>query len=136
MADIKMINNYNIKDETARNEIETLRGQIPNTDNLATKDDLAQKSDISHNHDTMYYRKYLVDAKINALSIDSYAKKEDLTNWASQFALKNHIHDEYLKDADFSNYATKDELNDAIGDINAILDNINGGGDIDGNYSR
>lgn len=87
---------------------------------------LLSKADISHNHDTMYYRKYLVDAKIDALSIGSYAKLEDLTNWANHFALKNHTHDEYLKDADFSNYATKDELNNAIGDINAILDKING----------
>ena len=83
---------------------------------------LSGKSDLSHNHDTMYYRKFLVDAKINALSIDSYAKLEDLTTWANQFALKNHTHDEYLKDADFSNYATKDD----IGNIDAILDNING----------
>lgn len=29
MADIKMINNYNIKDEFARNEIENIKGQIP-----------------------------------------------------------------------------------------------------------
>ena len=98
--------------------------------NYYTKTDmnglLYGKADISHNHDTIYYRKYLVDAKIDALSIGSYAKLEDLTNWANQFAIKNHTHDEYLKDADFSNYATKDELNNAIGDINAILDNING----------
>lgn len=40
MADIKMINNYNIKDETARNEIEAIRAQIPDTSNLATKDEL------------------------------------------------------------------------------------------------
>ena len=40
MADIKMINNYNIKDEFARNEIETLKAEMPNTDNLATKDEL------------------------------------------------------------------------------------------------
>jgi hypothetical protein len=37
MADIKMINNYNIKDETARNEIENLKAQ---TNNYATKDDI------------------------------------------------------------------------------------------------
>ena len=80
------------------------------------------KADVTHNHDTIYYRKYLVDAKINALSIDSYAKLEDLTSWANLFALKNHIHDEYLKDADFSNYATKDDLNNAMADINEILD--------------
>ena len=84
------------------------------------------KADVTHNHDTIYYRKYLVDAKINALSIDSYAKLEDLTSWANLFALKNHIHDEYLKDADFSNYATKDDLNNAMADINEILDKING----------
>lgn len=53
MADIKMINNYYIKDETARNEIENIKAQA-------------------------------------------------------------------------NDYATKDELNDAIGDINTILDNILG----------
>ena len=42
----------------------------------------------------MYYRKYLVDAKINALGIDGYAKLDDLINWANQFALKNHTHDD------------------------------------------
>lgn len=40
MAEIKMINNYYIKDETARNEIENIRAQIPDTSNLATKDEL------------------------------------------------------------------------------------------------
>jgi hypothetical protein len=40
MADIKMINNYNIKDETARNEIEAIRAQIPDVSNFATKDEL------------------------------------------------------------------------------------------------
>lgn len=68
------------------------------TDNFYTETEmdglLSGKADISHNHDTMYYRKYLVDAKINALGIDGYAKLEDLTNWASQFALKNHTHDD------------------------------------------
>ena len=68
------------------------------TDNFYTETEmdglLSGKADISHNHDTIYYRKYLVDAKINALSIDSYAKLEDLTTWANQFALKNHTHDD------------------------------------------
>ena len=59
------------------------------TDNI-----LLSKADITHNHDTMYYRKYLVDAKINALGIDGYAKLDDLINWANQFALKNHTHDD------------------------------------------
>ena len=67
------------------------------TDNYYTETEidglLSGKSDISHNHDTIYYRKYLVDAKINALGIDGYAKLEDLTTWANQFALKNHTHD-------------------------------------------
>ena len=68
------------------------------TDNFYTETEmdglLSGKADISHNHDTIYYRKYLVDAKINALGIDGYAKKEDLTNWANQFALKNHTHED------------------------------------------
>ena len=92
----------------------------------AMDDILLAKANYSHAHDDRYYLKYQVDARINALGIDGYARLEDLTTWANLFALKNHTHDEYLKDADFSNYATKDELNDAIGDINAILDKING----------
>lgn len=40
MADIKMINNYYIKDETARNEIKNLRDEIPSIEGLATKDEL------------------------------------------------------------------------------------------------
>ena len=68
------------------------------TDNYYTETEvdglLSGKSDVSHNHDTIYYRKYLVDAKINALGIDGYAKLEDLTTWANQFALKNHTHDD------------------------------------------
>lgn len=75
MADIKMINNYNIKDETARNEIEALRGQIPT-----------------------------VPTNVS-----------DFTNDAG-----------YLVGSDVEKYATKDNLNDAIGDINTILDSILG----------
>ena len=40
MAEIKMINNYYIKDETARNEIENIKAQMPDTSNFATKDDI------------------------------------------------------------------------------------------------
>ena len=121
--------------------------------NYYTKTDmddiLLAKANYSHAHDDRYYLKYQVDSRINALGIDGYARLEDLTTWANLLALKNHTHDEYLKDADFSNYATKDEFNelgaavgrleemaasyvtdnqfdDAIGNINAILDAING----------
>lgn len=45
MADIKMINNYNIKDETARNEIEAIKAQIPAADNIATKEDINEIHD-------------------------------------------------------------------------------------------
>ena len=148
MADIKMINNYYIKDETARNEIETLRAEIPvvptnvgdfnndigyatetyvndaiagieinggNVDlsNYALKTDLESYSRTTHAHDDRYYLKYQVDAKIAGLGIAGYAKLEDLQKWGELFALKEHTHD---------NYVTKDDL----GDINAILDNING----------
>ena len=53
---------------------------------------LASKSDISHTHDTRYYLKYQVDAKVNALGIDGYAKLEDLTTWANLKADKIHYH--------------------------------------------
>ena len=42
-----MINNYNIKDETARNEIENLRAEIQ--DNFATKDDIGNINAILDN---------------------------------------------------------------------------------------
>lgn len=37
MADIKKINDYNIKDEVARNEIEAIRAQIPADTAIATE---------------------------------------------------------------------------------------------------
>ncbi len=61
MADIKMINNYNIKDETARNEIESLRGQIPDVSNFATKEEIP--TNISElNNDMGYADKSNLDA--------------------------------------------------------------------------
>lgn len=78
---------------------------------------LSKKSDFPHYHDDRYYLKYQVDARINNLQISKYATLENLQDWAELFARKTHEHE---------NYATKDELNDAIGDINTILDNING----------
>ena len=78
---------------------------------------LKKKSDFPHYHDDRYYLKYQVDAKINNLQIGKYATLENLQAWAELLAPKTHEHE---------NYATKDELNNAIGDINAILDKING----------
>ena len=85
MADIKMINNYNIKDETARNEIENLRGEIPINVSELNNDAgyLTEHQDISH------------------------------------LALKSEI-------PSIEGLATKYELNNAIGDINTILDNLLG----------
>lgn len=61
MADIKMINNYNIKDETARNEIEAIKAQIPAADNIATKED------INEIHDAL-----------QSVDFNSFATKEEL----------------------------------------------------------
>lgn len=85
MADIKMINNYNIKDETARNEIENLRGEIPTNVSELNNDSgyLTEHQDISH------------------------------------LALKSEI-----PQVDTSNLATKEELNNALGDIESLLGNI------------
>ena len=77
---------------------------------------LRTKADYNHAHDDAYYRKWQVDAKLGALK--GYATLEDLTNWSTQFALKNHNHDE--------RYVTNSNFDRAIGDINTILDSING----------
>jgi hypothetical protein len=79
---------------------------------------LRTKADYNHAHDDAYYRKWQVDAKIAGLGINGYATLEDLTNWSTQFALKNHNHDE--------RYVTNSNFDSAIGDINTILDSING----------
>ena len=79
---------------------------------------LRTKADYNHAHDDAYYRKWQVDAKIAGLGINGYATLEDLTNWSTQFALKNHNHDEL--------YVTNSNFDRAIGDINTILDSING----------
>lgn len=77
---------------------------------------LRTKADYSHYHDNEYYRKWQVDAKLGVLN--GYATLEDLTNWAELFASKNHNHDE--------RYVTNSNFDRAIGDINTILDSING----------
>lgn len=146
MADIKMINNYNIKDETARNEIEEIKAQIP-AEAIATEQyvnnaiagvDLSEhytkeetdallikKANASHNHNTLYYTESEVDSMFNALALDQYATYKWIEDWTKlTYAPIKHTHE---------NYTTKEELNDAIGDINAILDSILGGGDIDDN---
>ena len=82
--------NHTITDIT---ELSGLLDNKANKDEVATLDAIAGKADISHNHDTIYYRKGLVDAKIDALSIHSYAKLEDLTALANLKADKNHTHD-------------------------------------------
>ena len=68
------------------------------TENYYTKtamdDILLAKANYSHAHDDRYYLKYQVDARINALGIDGYARLEDLTTWANLFALKNHTHED------------------------------------------
>lgn len=87
-----------------------------------TDDELAEilrtKADYNHAHDDAYYRKWQVDAKIAGLGLSGFATLEDLTNWSTQFALKNHNHDE--------RYVTNSNFDRAIGDINTILDSING----------
>ena len=77
---------------------------------------LRTKADYNHAHDDAYYRKWQIDAKLGALN--GFATLEDLTNWSTQFALKNHMHDE--------RYVTNSNFDRAIGDINTILDSING----------
>ena len=76
---------------------------------------LAGKADVSHNHDTRYYLKYQVDAKINSLGIAGYAKLEDLINWASQFALKNHTHEDLSSTALITNSALSNVIFDVYG---------------------
>jgi hypothetical protein len=79
---------------------------------------LRTKADYTHYHDDAYYRKWQVDAKIAGLGLNGFARLEDLTNWSTQFALKTHTHDE--------RYVANSKFDSAIGDINTILDSING----------
>ena len=62
-----------------------------------TEDELTEalryKADYSHAHDDAYYRKWQIDAKFAGMGLSGYATLEDLTNWSTQFALKNHTHD-------------------------------------------
>lgn len=119
---------------------------IPEVDlsNYYTKtvmdDILLAKANYSHAHDDRYYLKYQVDARINALGIDGYARLEDLTTWANLFALKNHTHEDYATetfvtdkiaeaqldggDIDLSGYATKTYVDDMLGDIETLLGGI------------
>ena len=165
MADIKMINNYNIKDETARNEIEAVRAQIPDISNLATKAEIPTvPTNVSElNNDANYLTEHqdishlatreeipVVPTNIGDFVNDAgYVSETYVDNAAlglqtqiNDKADAVHTHDEYLTEhQDISHLALKSEIpevpsieglatedyvNDAIGDINAILDAING----------
>jgi hypothetical protein len=61
--------------------------------NEALAETLRTKADYTHYHDDAYYRKWQIDAKFSGMGLSGYATLEDLTNWSTQFALKNHTHD-------------------------------------------
>jgi hypothetical protein len=83
--------------------------------NEALEETLRTKADASHFHDDAYYRKWQIDAKFSGMGLSGYATLEDLTNWSTQFALKNHTHD---------NYVTKTYVDDMLGDIESLLGGI------------
>lgn len=66
--------------------------------NEALAEILRTKADYTHYHDNDYYRKWQIDGKL--------------------YTLKDHNHDEQ--------YVTNESFDRAIGDINTILDSING----------
>lgn len=99
------------------NKIEDALYQI-NDDN-ATKDyvnqGLAMKADSNHNHNDIYYTQEEIDAKIQSgIDLSDYATKTEVYQGLSEKAELTHNHDDI--------YATKED----IGNINSILDNING----------
>lgn len=137
MADIKMINNYNIKDETARNEIENLRGEIPANISELNNDAgyLTEHQSLEGLASEQYVNDAIGDIEIPTVPTNvsdfnndaGYLIGEDLNKYATQDYVADAIANIEIPDEpDLSGLATKDELNDAIGDINAILDNING----------
>ena len=109
MADIKMINNYNIKDETARNEIENLRGEIPINVSELNNDAgyLTEHQDISH------------------LALKSEIPEvPSIEGLATEQYVNDAIANIEIPEVDTSNLATKDELNNALGDIESLLGRI------------
>lgn len=107
MADIKMINNYNIKDETARNEIEALRAQIPTDVAVATEGFVEQY---------VYSNMPSIPTEVSELNNDAGYVTEQYVNDA--------INNIEIPQVDTSNLATKEELNNALGYIESLLGNI------------
>ncbi len=118
MADIKKINNYDIKDEVARNEIEELRNNIP--ENIATE------SYVDETASGLQQGLELLTSDVGII-IDTYALKTDIPS-LDGLATEQYIQNEIgYRDGDISNLGMRiTELESAIGDINAILDAING----------
>ena len=81
----------------------------------ALKTDLEQYSLATHQHDSRYYLKYQVDAKIAGLGIAGYAKLEDLQKWGELFALKEHTHDDLSVTVELSDVAVQNMLKDVFG---------------------
>lgn len=69
MADVKNINGYNIKDETARNEIETIKASVPTKTSQLTND--------SNFATQAYVNNQIIDFEWNTLKKD-YALKTDM----------------------------------------------------------
>lgn len=70
MADVSKINGYDVKDTTARQEIESLREEISNieppeinTDNLATKEDLNELREEMENITPVEKEKFFIDSR-------------------------------------------------------------------------
>ena len=108
--------NGDIITDSRLNKIENALYEI-NDDN-ATEDyvnqGLAMKSDVNHIHDNYATEEFVRTAIENIQLGDDYATKTEVYQGLSEKAELNHNHDDI--------YATKEE----IGNINTILDEING----------
>ena len=77
---------------------------------------LIKKANAGHHHNTLYYTEAEVDSMFNGLALDQYTTYKWVKDWTSlTFAPIKHTHEDY---------ATKEELNNALGDIESLLGNI------------
>ena len=81
----------------------------------------------SYNKTTWVSGDVITDSKLNKIEEALYQINDNIpTDYVTEEYVDSAIANIDIPEVDLSNYATKNEVNDAIGDINAILDAING----------
>lgn len=93
-----------------------LKSEIPDVSNFALKSEIPTKTSQLENNSDFVNSEYVTEGLATKQDKGDYALKDEIPSVPTKLSELDND----------SGYITEDELNTAIGDINTILDNING----------